>query len=138
MTVFTIYIFRMVISLFKVNYRRTGTRCELCSKLTLKTPGQHSDAVLVSLQFNFEHISHLYSSVLKVNFEHVIAVKVTLFLCNCNFIILSKHVIILIILKRGIFWKILEIFQVSFITFSSSEKAGHFCLNNLLNLIIKS
>ena len=26
--------------LFKVNYRNTRTRCEICSKLTIKTPGR--------------------------------------------------------------------------------------------------
>ena len=38
------------IYLFKGNERNTGNRCEICSKLTIKTP------VTVSV----EHISHLF------------------------------------------------------------------------------
>ena len=29
------------IYLFKVNYRNTSKRCEICSKLTIKTPERH-------------------------------------------------------------------------------------------------
>ena len=47
------------INLLKVNSRNTRTRCEMCSKLTIKIP----------LLFKFEQISHLVSI---VNFEHVI------------------------------------------------------------------
>ena len=47
------------IYLHKVNSRNTRTRCEICSKLTIKTPEQcqrhHSGALIV----NFEHISLL-------------------------------------------------------------------------------
>ena len=45
--------------LLKVNNRNTRTRCEICSKLTIKTPEQRhwrrSDVFIV----NYEHISHL-------------------------------------------------------------------------------
>ena len=45
--------------LFKVNNRNTRIRCEICSKLTIKTPERRiwhrSSAFIV----NFEHISHL-------------------------------------------------------------------------------
>ena len=47
------------IYLLKVNNRNTRTRCEICSKLTLKTPEpchwRRSGVFIV----NFEHISHL-------------------------------------------------------------------------------
>ena len=46
------------IYLLKVNNRNTRTRCEICSKLTIKTPERHwrrSGVFIV----NFEHISHL-------------------------------------------------------------------------------
>ena len=47
------------IYLLKVNNRNTGTKCEICSKLTTKTPERciwhRSDVFIV----NFEHISHL-------------------------------------------------------------------------------
>ena len=38
--------------MFKVNNRNTKTRCEICSKLTIKTPKR----VFI---LNFEHISHV-------------------------------------------------------------------------------
>ena len=40
------------IYLFKVNNRNNRKRCEICSKLTIKTPG-----VFI---VNFKHISHLF------------------------------------------------------------------------------
>ena len=45
------------IYLLKVNYRKTRTRCEICSKLTIKLPERrHCSGVFI---VNFEHISHL-------------------------------------------------------------------------------
>ena len=41
--------------LFKVNNRNTRTRCEICSKLTIKTPERRYGVFIV----NFEYISHL-------------------------------------------------------------------------------
>ena len=45
--------------IFKVNNRNTRTRCEICSKLTIKTPERcqwpRSGVFIV----NFEHISHI-------------------------------------------------------------------------------
>ena len=45
--------------MFKVNDKSTRTRCEICSKLTIKTTERrhwrHSGVFIV----NFEHISHL-------------------------------------------------------------------------------
>ena len=43
------------IHMFKMNQRNTRTRCEICSKLTIKTPECRSGVLI----FNFEHISHL-------------------------------------------------------------------------------
>ena len=42
---------------FKVNNKNTRTRCEICSKLTIKRPERwrHSGVFIV----NFEHVSHL-------------------------------------------------------------------------------
>ena len=45
--------------MFKDNNRNTRTRCEMCSKLTIKTPERrqwHRSGVFI---VNFEHISHL-------------------------------------------------------------------------------
>ena len=45
--------------MFKVNNRNTKTRCKICSKLTIKTPGGHpwcSSGVFI---VDFEHVSHL-------------------------------------------------------------------------------
>ena len=50
---------RESIYLLKVNNRNTRTRCEICAKLTIKTPERphwpRSGVFIV----NFEHISHL-------------------------------------------------------------------------------
>ena len=60
------------LSLLKVNSRNTRTKCEICSKLTIKTPERcywcRSDIFIV----NFEHFTPC-SSVSIVNIEHVIA-----------------------------------------------------------------
>ena len=46
------------IFLLKVNIRNTTTRCEICSKLTIKTPKQHPLHFSGVFIVNFEHISH--------------------------------------------------------------------------------
>ena len=48
------------IYLFKVNNRNTRTRCELCSKLTIKISERHHWRRSVVFVVNFEHISHLF------------------------------------------------------------------------------
>ena len=48
-------------------------KCEICSKLTIKTPKRRQWSCFGVFNVNFEHISHLFSSVSIVNFEHVIA-----------------------------------------------------------------
>ena len=45
------------IYLFKVNNRNTRKRCEICSKLTIKTPERRRFGVFFA---NFEHISHFF------------------------------------------------------------------------------
>ena len=48
------------IYLFKVNNKNTSKRCEICSKLTLKTPEWcqwHRSGVFI---INFEYLSHLF------------------------------------------------------------------------------
>ena len=46
------------ISLFKVNHRNTRKRCEICSRLTIKTPERcHWRRTSVFIA-NFEHMSH--------------------------------------------------------------------------------
>ena len=47
------------IYMLKVNNKNFRTRCEICSKLTIKTPERrqwHGSGVFI---INFEHISHL-------------------------------------------------------------------------------
>ena len=44
--------------MLKANNRNTRTRCEICSKLTIKTPEQRRRRSGVFI-LNFEHISHL-------------------------------------------------------------------------------
>ena len=47
------------IYMLKVNNRNTGTTCEICSKLTIKTPKQRHWRCSGVFIVNFEHISHL-------------------------------------------------------------------------------
>ena len=48
-------------------------RCDICSKVTIKTLKRRQWRRFGVFIINFEHISHLCSSVSIVNFEHVIA-----------------------------------------------------------------
>ena len=43
----------------KINYRNTKTSCEICSKLSIKTPEQRQRRHSVVFITNFGHISHL-------------------------------------------------------------------------------
>ena len=57
--------------LVQSNSRNTRKKCEICSKLTIKTPERrhwHSSTVLI---VNFEHISHLFLVLLSFDFERV-------------------------------------------------------------------
>ena len=45
--------------MFKVNNRNSRTRCEICSKLTIKTPERRHCRRSGVFIVNFEHISHL-------------------------------------------------------------------------------
>ena len=47
------------IYLFRVNNRNSRTRCEICSKLTMKTPERGHWRLSDVCIGNFEHISHL-------------------------------------------------------------------------------
>ena len=47
------------IYLLKVNNRDTRTRCEICSKLTIKTPERRQWRRSGVFNFNLERISHL-------------------------------------------------------------------------------
>ena len=49
----------------------TEQRCETCSKLTIKPPKRRQWRRFGGFIVNFEHISHLRSSVSMVNFEQV-------------------------------------------------------------------
>ena len=66
--------------MFKVNNRKTRTRCEICSKLTIKTPERRQKKVFLKILQNFFLIklqdSDLnpflrHSGVFIVNFEHI-------------------------------------------------------------------
>ena len=45
--------------MFKVKNRNTRIRCEICSKLTIKTPERRQWCRFGVFTVNFEHISHL-------------------------------------------------------------------------------
>ena len=57
--------------MFKINNRNTRTKCEICSKLTIKTPERCQWRRSGVFNVNFQHISRLCSSVSIVNFEEV-------------------------------------------------------------------
>ena len=57
--------------MFKVSNRNTRKRCEICSKLTIKPPKRCHWRRFGGFIVNFEHISHLFSSVSIANFEQV-------------------------------------------------------------------
>ena len=68
-TIFTCsYVFPTSNYMFKVNSRNTIAKCEICSKLTTKTPEWRQWYRSGVFIVNFEHISHL---VLVFNFEQV-------------------------------------------------------------------
>ena len=48
------------IYLFKFNNKNSRKRCEICSKLTIKTPENVIEVVLLFFCVNFEYISHLF------------------------------------------------------------------------------
>ena len=57
--------------MFKVNNRNTRTRCEICSKLTMKTPERQQLRRFGIFIVNFEHILHLFLVFLLLLFEQV-------------------------------------------------------------------
>ena len=60
------------IYLLKINYRNTRTRCEICSKLTIKTQERRQWHGFGVFDVNFEHILQLVLVFLLINIEHVI------------------------------------------------------------------
>ena len=56
----------------KLTIEALEQRCEICSKLTIKTPKRHQWRHFGVFIVNFENISHLCSSFAMVNFEYVI------------------------------------------------------------------
>ena len=58
--------FLVGINMFKVNKKNSGTRCEICSKLTIKTAEPSQFAISI---FNSEHVLHLVLVLLKLNFN---------------------------------------------------------------------
>ena len=65
------------IYLLKFNNRNTGKKCEICSKLTIKTPERrrqrHHSSIFI---INFEHISHLFLMFLLLTLSKVFCTKV--------------------------------------------------------------
>ena len=57
------------IYLFKINYRNTWTRCEICSKLTIETSERRYWRRSGVFIVNFEYISHLSLVFFVVDFE---------------------------------------------------------------------
>ena len=55
------------IYLLKVSNRKTGTMCEICSKLSVKTPKRRHCGIFIFV--NLKHISYIVLSVFIVNFK---------------------------------------------------------------------
>ena len=55
------------IYLLKVNNRNTRTRCEICSKFTIKIPQRRQWRLSGIFIVNFEHISHFVLKFLLLN-----------------------------------------------------------------------
>ena len=51
------------IYMLKVNGKNTRARCEICSKLTIKTPERRRSGVFI---VNFEHVSHVALAILSL------------------------------------------------------------------------
>ena len=54
------FLFPTYIYLFKVNNRNTRKKCEIFSKLTIKTPERHQRRRSGVFIVNFENISHFF------------------------------------------------------------------------------
>ena len=80
------------IYLFKVNNRNIRTRCEICSKLTIKTPGRRHWLRSGVFIVNFDHISHLvycfycYLWTCKCRLGSRFKINAFFQLCLCNFL----------------------------------------------------
>ena len=57
------------IYLFKVNNRNTRKKCEICSKLTIKTPERRQWCCSGVFIVNLEYISHFFLVFLLVTFN---------------------------------------------------------------------
>ena len=75
-------------------------RCEICSKLTVKTPKQRQWCRFGVFIVNFEHILHLSSSVSIVNFEYVIAGWVVMIIKKMPYVDKSIKIMLLNVIWR--------------------------------------
>ena len=57
------------IYLLRIDKRNTRARCEICSKLTIKTPERRQWRRSGVFTVNFEHISHLVLVILLLTFN---------------------------------------------------------------------
>ena len=64
--------FLVAINMFKIKKKNTGTRCEICSKLTIKTPERRQFAISI---FNSEPIFYLVLVLLKLTFNKQMVVR---------------------------------------------------------------
>ena len=65
------YVTQSEITSSKLTIETLEQRCEICSKLTIKTPKQRHCRRFGGFIVDFEHISQLCSSISVVNFEQV-------------------------------------------------------------------
>ena len=76
--------------MFKVNNRKTQTRCEICPKLTIKIPEQRRSGIFI---VNFEHISHLVQVFLLLTLSRLIpaGIMLSMFKVNCALMLFSSQ-----------------------------------------------
>ena len=66
-----------------VNNRKTRTKCEICSKLTIKTTERHHCLRPVVFIVNFEHISHIVLVFLLFNLSRYMSAGLSI-LCSSH------------------------------------------------------
>ena len=121
--------------MIKADNRNTRKMCEICSKLTIKTPERrqwHRSGVFI---VNFEHISHLFPSVsIVVDFQQVNVswesyTSILLFFQPINFLswpavavgaTVTQSVLLSLLLSSYINWTCIQIFRLIW---------GFFCAN---------
>ena len=77
--------------MFKVNHGNTRRRCEICSKLTIKTSERRQWGGSGAFIFNFEHISHLVLVFLLLTLSRQMPAGLRIFQANIHLFKVSNR-----------------------------------------------